>query len=215
MEQNDITEIYETLAPMAGDYANAQAEQIGMAQQSMGPLAAQTMGTTTSGLGNYTYNRLLRPQVDTMRDEIMVQGYANQLNRLLSDRLNEARNRYNKSQNSGGGTTPGGNNSGMKIEEENTDETDGNTSTSTVAEEVPVDGTAPGTYHYSGKNNITGATETGIIHRDANGNITYLNHQMGAGHGVYRGEEAQRKWDEIRGHIRDNSLTFRRTASGN
>jgi len=100
MEQEEITKVYETLAPMAGDYANAQAEQIGMAQQSMGPLAASTMGTTTSGLGNYTYNRLMRPQVDTMRDEIMVQGYANQLNRLLSDKLNEARNRYNRS---GGG----------------------------------------------------------------------------------------------------------------
>lgn len=102
MEQEEITKIYETLAPMAGDYANAQAEQIGMAQQSMGPLAANTMGTTTSGLGNYTYNRLMRPQVDTMRDEIMVQGYANQLNRLLSDKLNEARNRYNRSGNGGG-----------------------------------------------------------------------------------------------------------------
>lgn len=110
MEQEEITKIYETLAPMAGDYANAQAEQIGMAQQSMGPLAANTMGTTTSGLGNYTYNRLMRPQVDTMRDEIMVQGYANKLNRLLSDRLNEARNRYNRSGNGSGGTGDGNGN---------------------------------------------------------------------------------------------------------
>lgn len=110
MNQEDITQIYETLAPMAGDYANAQAEQIGMAQQSMGPLAANTMGTTTSGLGNYTYNRLMRPQVDTMRDEIRVQGYANQLNRLLSDALNNARNNYNRrgggGGGGGGGTTP-------------------------------------------------------------------------------------------------------------
>ena len=49
MEQEDITQIYETLAPMAGQYANAQAEQIGQAQQSMGPLAANTMGTPTAG----------------------------------------------------------------------------------------------------------------------------------------------------------------------
>lgn len=119
MNQEDITQIYETLAPMAGDYANAQAEQIGMAQQSMGPLAANTMGTTTSGLGNYTYNRLMRPQIDTMRDEIRVQGYANQLNRLLSDALNNARNRYNRSGGGGGGgdtdpdTTKPGNNTGV------------------------------------------------------------------------------------------------------
>lgn len=113
MEQDEITQIYETLAPMAGDYMNAQAEQIGQAQRSMGPLAAATQGTTTSGLGNYTYNRLMRPQIDVMRDEIRVQGYANQLNRLLSDALNNARNRYNRSGGGGGGgnnttTTSGG-----------------------------------------------------------------------------------------------------------
>lgn len=120
MNQEDITQIYETLAPMAGDYANAQAEQIGMAQQSMGPLAAAAMGQSrTAGLGNYTYNRLMRPQVDVMRDEIRVQGYANQLNRLLSDALNNARNRYNRrgSGGNGGGTTPDtktpGNNTGV------------------------------------------------------------------------------------------------------
>ena len=106
MEQEEITKIYETLAPMAGDYMNAQAEQIGAAQQSIGPLAANTMGATTSGLGNYTYNRLMRPQVDVMRDQILVQGYANQLNRALSDRLNAARNRYNKRVGGSGGGTP-------------------------------------------------------------------------------------------------------------
>lgn len=111
MEQDEITKIYETLAPMAGNYANAQAEQIGQAQRSMGPMAANVMGQSqTSGLGNYTYNRLMRPQVDAMRDEIRVQGYVNQLNRLLSDALTNARNNYNRrSRSSGGGTkTPSG-----------------------------------------------------------------------------------------------------------
>ena len=93
---SDVAQIYEVLAPMAGGYLNAQAEQIGQAQRSMGPLAARTMGTTTSGLGNYTYNRLMRPQVATMRDELLVQGYANQLNRLLSDALNKAKKNYSK-----------------------------------------------------------------------------------------------------------------------
>lgn len=103
MEQNEITQIYETLAPMAGQYANAQAEQIGQAQQSMGPLAANTMGTTTAGLGNYTYNRLMRPQVDVMRDEILVEGYRNRLNRALSDAYNTARRNYNRRAGGGGG----------------------------------------------------------------------------------------------------------------
>lgn len=104
MEQEDITQIYETLAPMAGQYANAQAEQIGQAQQSMGPLAAATMGQSqTAGLGNYTYNRLMRPQVDVMRDEILVEGYRNQLNRALSDAYNTARKNYSRRAGGGGG----------------------------------------------------------------------------------------------------------------
>lgn len=112
MDQESITEIYETLAPVAGDYANAQAEQIGMAQASMGPLAQAAMGQSqTAGLGNYTYNRLMRPQVDAMRDELLVQGYTNQLNRALSDALTSAKQNYNRAQraaatSSSGGSTP-------------------------------------------------------------------------------------------------------------
>lgn len=98
---NDYAAVYEVLAPMAGDYLNAQAEQIGQAQKSMGTLAGRTMGSTTSGLGNYTYNRLMRPQIDTMRDELLVKGYATQLNRLLSDALNNARRNYNKKSSGG------------------------------------------------------------------------------------------------------------------
>ena len=108
MEQNEITKIYETLAPMAGQYANAQAEQIGQAQQSMGPLAANTMGTTTSGLGNYTYNRLMRPQVDVMRDEILVEGYRNKLNQALSNAYKTAQRNYNRRAGGGGGGKNGG-----------------------------------------------------------------------------------------------------------
>lgn len=107
MEQEDITQIYETLAPMAGQYANAQAEQIGQAQQSMGPLAANTMGTTTAGLGNYTYNRLMRPQVDVMRDEILVEGYRNKLNQALSNAYKTAQRNYNRRSSGGSGGSSG------------------------------------------------------------------------------------------------------------
>lgn len=109
MEQNDITQIYETLAPMAGQYANAQAEQIGQAQRSMGPLAANTMGQSqTAGLGNYTYNRLMRPQVDVMRDEILVEGYRNKLNQALSNAYRTAQRNYNRRASGGGGGGGGG-----------------------------------------------------------------------------------------------------------
>lgn len=75
-----IREVAEVLAPQAKNYINAIGEQVGQAQQSMGPLAAQVMGESkTAGVGNYTYNRLARPQVDAMRDQILVQGYTDAL----------------------------------------------------------------------------------------------------------------------------------------
>lgn len=96
-----IREVTEVLAPQAGNYTNAIANKIGQAQQSMGPLAAATMGESrTAGLGNYTYNRLLRPQVDAMRDEILVQGYTDALNKMLSDSLSAARKNYQNSSSS-------------------------------------------------------------------------------------------------------------------
>lgn len=194
MNQEDITQIYETLAPMAGDYTNAQAEQIGMAQQSMGPLAANTMGTTTSGLGNYTYNRLMRPQIDTMRDEIRVQGYANQLNRLLSDALNNARNRYNRSGgNGGGGTkTPSGVNEDptKKYTDEDTPANDTSKKTDTVS-------TVPSTAN-EGEYNVGTATvngETRIITKNDKDNKYHIQ-----GIGSYRDgssawEDAKKKYD--------------------
>lgn len=99
-----VREVAEVLAPQAGNYVNAITEQIGQAQRSMGKLAGQTMGSTTAGLGNYTYNRLVRPQVDAMRDEIIVEGYRNALNKMLYDALNNARSGY-ASRSSGTGTT--------------------------------------------------------------------------------------------------------------
>ena len=97
MTPDQITETYEVLAPMATDYANANLERAGQAQASYGPLAQAAMGDSqTAGIGNYTYNRLVRPAVDTLRDQLIVEGYSNSLNKQLSDRLNSARNKYNR-----------------------------------------------------------------------------------------------------------------------
>lgn len=113
---DSIREVAEILAPQAGNYTNAITSQIGQAQQSMGPLAAATMGQSqTAGLGNYTYNRLVRPQVDAMRDEILVQGYTNALNKMLSDRLRAARANYSKSSGGGSSDKNNNNNSGTGV----------------------------------------------------------------------------------------------------
>ena len=97
MSPEEITATYEVLAPMATDYANANLERAGQAQASYGPLAQAAMGDSqTAGIGNYTYNRLVRPAVDTMRDQLIVEGYSAALNKQLSDSLNEAKKNYNR-----------------------------------------------------------------------------------------------------------------------
>lgn len=108
MTPDQITETYEVLAPMATDYANANLERAGQAQASYGPLAQAAMSDSqTAGIGNYTYNRLVRPAVDTLRDQLIVEGYSNSLNKQLSDTLNKARENYNRAtrrrSNGGGG----------------------------------------------------------------------------------------------------------------
>lgn len=108
MTPDEITETYGVLAPMATDYANANLERAGQAQASYGPLAQAAMGDSqTAGIGNYTYNRLVRPAVDTMRDQLIVEGYSAALNKQLSDSLNAAKNNYNRAarKSGGGGTT--------------------------------------------------------------------------------------------------------------
>ena len=92
-----IADIYNTLAPMAGDYANANIGRAGQAQASYGPLAAAAMGNSrTAGIGNYTYNRLARPAVDSMRNELVVQGLSDALNKQLNDSLRQAQENYNR-----------------------------------------------------------------------------------------------------------------------
>lgn len=109
----DIVDIYNVLAPMSTDYANANMERAGQAQASYGPLAQAAMGDSqTAGIGNYTYNRLVRPSVDTMRDQLIVSGLSTALNKQISDSLNAARENYNRAtrryNRNGGGSGGGG-----------------------------------------------------------------------------------------------------------
>lgn len=97
MSPDEIAATYEVLAPMSTDYANANLERAGQAQASYGPLAQAAMGASqTAGIGNYTYNRLVRPAVDTMRDQLIVEGYSAALNKQISDSLRQAQGNYNR-----------------------------------------------------------------------------------------------------------------------
>lgn len=98
----DINEIYQVLSNVPQDYANSLATRAGQAQQTL-PLASRTMGTTTANLGNYTYNRTIRPTVDVARDNLVVNGMTAALNKYLYDELDKAKRNYNRA---AGSTTP-------------------------------------------------------------------------------------------------------------
>lgn len=91
----DINEIYQVLSNVPQDYADSLATRIGQAQQTM-PLASKTMGNTTANLGNYTYNRTIRPAVDVARDSLVVNGMTAALNKYLYDELDKAKKNYNR-----------------------------------------------------------------------------------------------------------------------
>lgn len=116
----DITETYNLLANQPQNYADALMQRQGTAQASYGPLAEQAMGqsrTPQGGVGNYTYNRLIRPSVDTMRDEMIVKGLSDALNKQISDSLKKAQNEYNKKKSKG---SSGGSSSNDKTDDDST-----------------------------------------------------------------------------------------------
>lgn len=122
---DDIVETYNVLSNIPTDYANALMERQGQAQASYGPLAEQVMGesrTPEQGIGNYTYNRAIRPTVDTLRDEMIVRGLSEALNKQLNDSLKKAKSNYAKSGGGGGNT--------------NNTETDADSTTITGSEDI-------------------------------------------------------------------------------
>lgn len=101
MSPDEITNIYETLASQIEPMAQQNTQRIGAAQAGMGQLAQAVMGNSqTGGIGNYTYNRLLRPTVDRARDQLIVQGRGTALQRTLDLALRQAQNNYQRAQNS-------------------------------------------------------------------------------------------------------------------
>lgn len=120
MTPDDIIEAYKVLAQNVQDNTAREAARIGNAQRSLGTLAARVASPSgqTSGLANYTYDRTMRPTVDSTSKALITQGLATGLQTNLSNALRAAKNRYEDARNratansggGGGGGTTGGNN---------------------------------------------------------------------------------------------------------
>lgn len=128
MTPDDIIEAYKVLAQNVQDNAAREAARIGNAQRSLGTLAERVASPSgqTYGLANYTYDRTMRPVVDSTAKALVTQGLATGLQTNLSDALREAKNRYEDARNratassggsGGGGTTGSNGNNGGNVEE--------------------------------------------------------------------------------------------------
>lgn len=116
MTPEEITNAYEVLAQNVQDDAVARAAKIGNSQRSLGLMAERVASPSgqTNGLANYTYNRLMRPTVDTATAGLIAQGKSQALNNYLTEELRKAKNAYEDAKNnytaaSTSPTTSGGN----------------------------------------------------------------------------------------------------------
>lgn len=105
MSPQEIADAYSVLAGQTQDYTNSLIGRAGAAQSSLGTLADQVKGQSqTAGMGNYTYNRLVRPQLDSLTSSLVAKGVSDALNKQLYSALEQARRNYSNSGYSG--TTP-------------------------------------------------------------------------------------------------------------
>ena len=129
MTPDEINEAYKVLAQNVNDNAAQEAARVGNAQRSLGTLAERVASPAnqTYGLANYTYDRTMRPVVDSTARALATQGLASSLEQSLTDALRAAKNRYEDARNSSYAKSAGGNNSttgttGKQNYEETTDQ---------------------------------------------------------------------------------------------
>ena len=101
MSPEEIIEAYNVVAQDVRNQAANDAAVIGNSQRSLGPLAAAVASPAgqTSGLANYTYNRVMRPTIDTTAASLVTQGKAQAVQKELTDQLLAAKSRYEDAKN--------------------------------------------------------------------------------------------------------------------
>ena len=101
MSPEEIIEAYNVVAASTNDYVEQEAAKIGNSQRSLGTLASRLASPSgqTSGLANYTYDRTLRPVVDTLTAELTTKGKAQALQNKLDTELRNAKNNYESAKN--------------------------------------------------------------------------------------------------------------------
>lgn len=101
MSPEEIIEAYNVVTQDLKNQVAQESAAIGNSQRSLGTLAAAVASPSgqTSGLANYTYNRLLRPAVDTLAANLETTGKAEALQNKLTADLMAAKNNYESAKN--------------------------------------------------------------------------------------------------------------------
>ena len=114
MSPQDIEAVYNDLSQVPQQTADQAIGEIGASQAAQGPSAAAMGASGGSGIGNYTYNRLVDPAVQQLRTQLVATGRSEALNRAINLALQQAQERYRNAANtyansasSGGGSSSG------------------------------------------------------------------------------------------------------------
>lgn len=101
MSPEEIMDAYNVVIEDLQTNTANRAAAIGNSQRSLGTLAERVASPSgqTSGLANYTYDRTMRPVIDTLSASLTTTGKAQGLENLLSSKLREAKNNYENSKN--------------------------------------------------------------------------------------------------------------------
>lgn len=119
MSPQEIIDAYNVIASSTNDYVEQEAAKIGNSQRSLGTLAERVASPSgqTAGLANYTYDRTLRPVVDTLTTELVTKGKAQALQNTLDTALRDAKNNYERARNTAATTTSTSTGSGQNYTE--------------------------------------------------------------------------------------------------
>lgn len=181
MSPEEIIEAYNVVADDLNNYTAQEAAKIGNSQASLGLMAERVARPSgqTYGLANYTYDRTLRPTVDSLTASLITTGKAQGLENELSSQLRAAKNRYEDAKNAYtvAATTPSNNGGGG--DDTYTEETDTEFSGEQI--DYPKEGTVIGT-------GSSGDGVYDVIVADGKGGFT--RHQYFAN----SGEEARNKY---------------------
>lgn len=108
MTPQEIQSVYDSLSQVPQQAADQSIGEIGASQAAQGPSAAAMGASGGSGIGNYTYNRLVDPTVQQLRTQLVTEGRSQALNRALNLALQQAQERYRNASNTYANTPSGG-----------------------------------------------------------------------------------------------------------